>query len=267
MGWFVRRYSVAAVAIVAAVLAVAVTHTPASVVQDVLRDRASAAALSSARPLSDVVSPGVLVGSYESSMQYPVLAARNVSYVVAVTSGNVRVPPALPGSAALRYLSLRAMDVPDVALIDAFADIAAFAARARASGASVLFHCRMGVSRSSTAAAASIIAATREPVQVVLSRMQSGRPAIKPNAGFMQQLEYWYGCVSSNSTEGCAARWRAQMQKEGRRVRPLWSVKVYDRADQEPRCLAGSCGPETLVDLLQYCWGKATSRLEQALGL
>lgn len=69
----------------------------------------------------------------------------------------------------------------------------------RKSGQAVLVHCKMGISRSSSTVIAYVMKQQRWPLDVVLAYVRDRRPIIKPNEGFMKQLQTYSGILSARS--------------------------------------------------------------------
>lgn len=69
----------------------------------------------------------------------------------------------------------------------------------RKSGQTVLVHCKMGISRSSSTVIAYVMKQQRWPLDVALAYVRDRRPVIKPNEGFMKQLMTYNGILNARS--------------------------------------------------------------------
>jgi protein-tyrosine phosphatase len=86
----------------------------------------------------------------------------------------------------------------------AFARGVEFIASALEEGGTVLVHCRAGISRSPTLAAAYLVRATRTPVDKVFSQMRRTRHVVDPNLTYSMALHEWepHG-LSNNGVAAC----------------------------------------------------------------
>lgn len=148
-------------------------------------------------PPTEII-PRLYVGDLAAAESPQVLATLGITHVLSATTGHVALPPssALPHLAphhALQRLQLPLQDSP-------FSELAAFLPRATAwiaaalrdPGARVLVHCVQGVSRSSSVAAAFVIAHYGCTPEQAVQLVRTKRPCAQPNPGFVSQLgEYW----------------------------------------------------------------------------
>ena len=132
------------------------------------------------------VYPNVFVGDVYAAHNTCELKKQKITHVVNVACG---VTPAFPDD--FTYLHIPLLDCATENIQDHFHKTSAFIQNALASGGRVLVHCLKGVSRSATIAAAFVISAhCVSPAEAVLI-LRKKRTIIKPNYGFMMQLE-WY---------------------------------------------------------------------------
>lgn len=69
----------------------------------------------------------------------------------------------------------------------------------RKSGQAVLVHCKMGVSRSGSTVIAYAMKQQRWPLDVALAYVKDRRSIVKPNEGFMKQLQTYDGILNARS--------------------------------------------------------------------
>lgn len=69
----------------------------------------------------------------------------------------------------------------------------------RKNGQAVLVHCKMGVSRSASTVIAYAMKQQRWPLDVALAFVRDRRSIIKPNEGFMKQLQTYNGILNARS--------------------------------------------------------------------
>lgn len=67
----------------------------------------------------------------------------------------------------------------------------------RKSGQAVLVHCKMGISRSGSTVIAYAMKQQRWPLDVALAYVKERRSIIKPNEGFMKQLQTYDGILKA----------------------------------------------------------------------
>ncbi|KAL1740055.1 protein-tyrosine phosphatase-like protein, partial [Schizophyllum fasciatum] len=82
-------------------------------------------------------------------------------------------------------------------------------------GGKVLVHCVMGVSRSSTVLAAYLMRAHRWSAAEALSFIKKSRPRVRPNYGFLRQLDVFTECDYAPSPENPAfLSWKRRHKQE-----------------------------------------------------
>lgn len=132
------------------------------------------------------VFPNVFVGDVYAAHNTSELKKRNITHVVNVACG---VAPAFPQD--FTYLQIPLLDCASEKIQDHFHKTSSFIQTALDNGGRVLIHCLKGVSRSATIAAAYVIKAHSASPSEAVQILRKNRPIIKPNSGFMTQLE-WY---------------------------------------------------------------------------
>jgi len=147
------------------------------------------------------VFPNMYVGDVYAAHNTSELKKRNITHIVNMACG---VSPAFPKD--FTYLHIPILDCASENIQDHFHETSEFIQNALEQGGSVLIHCLKGVSRSATIAAAFVIKANLlSPVEAV-QLLRKFRPVIKPNSGFMNQLE-WYSRELQKSTNSQEAMW------------------------------------------------------------
>jgi len=138
------------------------------------------------------------------------LPARNVSMIAPSLAGITHIlcaasydsfPQAYhPG--VFQYLILGAADTPEQDLTQYFPKTNAFISGALREGGRVYVHCYAGVSRAPTLVAAYLIKEAGMPLSAALSACSRVRPQVRPNHGFMRQLEAYAADVGAQSHAG-----------------------------------------------------------------
>ncbi|KAM9850239.1 protein phosphatase Slingshot homolog 3 isoform 2-T2 [Aulostomus maculatus] len=172
------------------------------------------------------------LGSEWNAANFEELQKNNVGYILNVTR---EIDNFFPET--FTYMNIRVYDVEATDLLPHWTDTYNFINTARESGQAVLVHCKMGVSRSSSTVIAYIMKQQHWPLDVALAYVRDRRSIVKPNEGFMKQLQTYNGILNASSvtapsggesqgTKGksrCAerrGRWKEnQMKKRGRRKR------------------------------------------------
>lgn len=89
----------------------------------------------------------------------------------------------------LQYLRVPVADEQSADLLSHLEGAVAFVSDALDSGAVVLLHCKHGQSRSAAVAAACLVRRNGWSLDRSMAHLRECRPRVKPNPGFMQQLE------------------------------------------------------------------------------
>jgi protein-tyrosine phosphatase len=90
-----------------------------------------------------------------------------------------------------RRLRVDVDDHPDENLSRFFPGVCAQLEGARAKNQGILIHCAAGVSRSATLLIAWLMWRDKMSLRQALAWVQSKRPIVQPNSGFLQQLQDW----------------------------------------------------------------------------
>eukprot|EP00026_Physarum_polycephalum_P013698 Phypoly_transcript_14126.p1 GENE.Phypoly_transcript_14126~~Phypoly_transcript_14126.p1 ORF type:complete len:192 (+),score=18.49 Phypoly_transcript_14126:359-934(+) len=142
------------------------------------------------------VLPNVFVGDVYSAHNTREMKKLGFSHVVNVACG---VAPAYPND--FTYLHIPLLDCASENIQEHFHKTSAFIESALAGGGRVLIHCLKGVSRSATIAAAFTIRALSATPEEAVRLLQQNRPIIKPNSGFMNQLEWYHRTLQTQAAE------------------------------------------------------------------
>lgn len=132
------------------------------------------------------VYPDVYVGDVYAAHHVEELKKRGITHIVTCVVG---VVPAYPEQ--FTYLHIPLLDSTQQNISEHFEKTTTFIGNALADGGKVLVHCIQGVSRSATITAAYVMAHLDCCPDEAVKILQQSRTVIKPNSGFMQQLE-WY---------------------------------------------------------------------------
>lgn len=94
------------------------------------------------------------------------------------------------------YKSLMLFDTPEVQIRDVFEECFNFIDTALCNGGNVLVHCNAGVSRSVTIVLAYVMEKEKIGLSQVLNELKKIRPQVKPNTGFMKELNAFEKCLN-----------------------------------------------------------------------
>eukprot|EP01111_Echinosteliopsis_oligospora_P017123 TRINITY_DN7319_c0_g1_i1.p1 TRINITY_DN7319_c0_g1~~TRINITY_DN7319_c0_g1_i1.p1 ORF type:complete len:224 (+),score=55.22 TRINITY_DN7319_c0_g1_i1:94-765(+) len=130
------------------------------------------------------VIPRVYLGDVYAAHNITELKKRNITHIVSVV---LAVPPAFPND--FKYLHLPLLDNAAEDIHHHFTATHDFISEAVSSGGSVLIHCLRGISRSATITAAYVMQSRHLCPSKAVDLLRQTRPIVKPNYGFMEQLE------------------------------------------------------------------------------
>ncbi|CAM8932902.1 unnamed protein product [Rhodiola kirilowii] len=140
------------------------------------------------KPLRDdvpnCIQQGLYLGSIGAAINRTLLKELNVTHVLTVTSS---VPPQFPQDFV--YKVIEVADKADTNLEQYFDECIDFIDEAKRQGGGVLVHCIMGKSRSATIVAAYLMKKHKMSSADALQYVKNKRPLIKPNRGFVSQLQ------------------------------------------------------------------------------
>ncbi|XP_044219685.1 protein phosphatase Slingshot homolog 3 [Thunnus albacares] len=148
------------------------------------------------------------LGSEWNAANFEELQKNNVGYILNVTR---EIDNFFPES--FNYMNIRVYDVEATDLLPYWTDTFNFINTARKSGQAVLVHCKMGVSRSASTVIAYAMKQQRWPLDVALAFVRDRRSIIKPNDGFMKQLQTYNGILNA-SQQRHSALWRRKSRDQ-----------------------------------------------------
>lgn len=148
------------------------------------------------------------LGSEWNAANFEELQKNNVGYILNVTREIDNFFPA-----SFTYMNIRVYDVEATDLLPHWADTFNFINDARKSGQAVLVHCKMGISRSSSTVIAYAMKQNHWPLDVALAYVKERRSIIKPNDGFMKQLQTYSGILSA-SQQRHSTLWRRKSRDQ-----------------------------------------------------
>ncbi|OBZ89656.1 Dual specificity protein phosphatase 12 [Choanephora cucurbitarum] len=92
----------------------------------------------------------------------------------------------------IEYKNIQVMDIDEQNLIQYFDETNEFIQSTYKAGGRILIHCQAGVSRSATVLAACLMKSKKIKRDEALEIIRRKRPAVAPNAGFMEQLTLYH---------------------------------------------------------------------------
>ncbi|XP_071491247.1 dual specificity protein phosphatase 19-like [Diadema antillarum] len=129
------------------------------------------------------VRPYLFMSSCDPAYNLEILKQHGITHILNVASLNNVFPD------HFTYKNLPIWDLPEVKITKFFKYAFEFINKARSEGGCVLVHCNAGVSRSTTIVVAYILADEHVRMSKTLEEIRERRPFVRPNDGFMKQLE------------------------------------------------------------------------------
>lgn len=148
------------------------------------------------------------LGSEWNAANFEELQKNNIGYILNVTR---EIDNFFPES--FSYMNIRVYDVEATDLLSHWTDTFNFINMARKSGQAVLVHCKMGVSRSASTVIAFAMKHHRWPLDATLAYVKERRSIIKPNEGFMKQLQTYSGILNA-SQQRHSTLWRRKSRDQ-----------------------------------------------------
>ncbi|KAK5864837.1 hypothetical protein PBY51_016046 [Eleginops maclovinus] len=175
------------------------------------------------------------LGSEWNAANFEELQKNNVGYILNVTR---EIDNFFPES--FTYMNIRVYDVEATDLLPHWKDTYNFIKTARDSGQALLVHCKMGVSRSASTVIAYAMKQHHWPLDVALAYVRDRRSIVKPNEGFMRQLQTYNGILNA-SQQRHSALWRRKsrdqrqksVRKEARREEGKPEEEEEEEEDEE----------------------------------
>ncbi|KAM4586647.1 protein phosphatase Slingshot homolog 3 isoform 1-T1 [Fundulus diaphanus] len=146
------------------------------------------------------------LGSEWNAANFEELQKNNVGYILNVTK---EIDNFFPES--FTYMNIRVYDVEATDLLAHWPDTYNFIDSARKRGQAVLVHCKMGVSRSASTVIAYAMKQQRWSLDEALTYVRDCRSIIKPNEGFLKQLQTYSGILYA-SQQRHSALWKARQK-------------------------------------------------------
>ncbi|KAJ7432382.1 protein-tyrosine phosphatase-like protein [Mycena galericulata] len=178
--------------------------------------------------------PNLFLGSQAGALNHQLLRRHGITHILSVMNPN----PAhslQQNDDGFRRMIVPVQDWPDEELLTHFKRANSFIDDARViAGEGVLVHCYQGVSRSATVVAAYLMASHPHTPDYIsaIKFLQSLRPIVEPNAGFLDQLAL-YGRCGCNMDDNFTAveAWRAVRHRR-------WEVPMGRGTSEKPKCWA-----------------------------
>uniref|UniRef100_T1IXF3 protein-serine/threonine phosphatase n=1 Tax=Strigamia maritima TaxID=126957 RepID=T1IXF3_STRMM len=131
------------------------------------------------------------------------------------------------------YLNIRVYDEEGTELLRHWDKTYKFIANAKKSGSKVLVHCKMGVSRSASVVIAYAMKAYDWSMSRALEYIKTKRTCIKPNTGFMKQLETYQGILDA-SKQRHNQLWRSKSETNLKSPQQELGICETDHVIPEP---------------------------------
>ncbi|XP_029297209.1 protein phosphatase Slingshot homolog 3 [Cottoperca gobio] len=172
------------------------------------------------------------LGSEWNAANFEELQKNNVGYILNVTR---EIDNFFPES--FTYMNIRVYDVEATDLLPYWlTETFNFINTARKSGQAVLVHCKMGVSRSASTVIAYAMKQQRWSLDMALAYAKDCRSIVKPNEGFMRQLQTYDGILNA-SQQRHSALWRRKSrdhrQKSVRKEREDGKPEEEEEEEEE----------------------------------
>ena len=126
------------------------------------------------------ITRNIFLGSIDNVYNPEEILNKNISLIISCIQGFV--PPEIPG---VEFVVIHCLDSPDAVLLPVFDEIYNLIEKCKHN---VLIHCMAGRSRSATFLIAYLIRKYRISTKQALEAVQSVRPIVSPNHGFLKQL-------------------------------------------------------------------------------
>ena len=130
--------------------------------------------------------PGIYLGNILSAYDKKKLHELGISHVLSVIEG---FDPPYPND--FTYLVVNSLDTTNTNLSEVFHKTNAFIDSTFENNQKILIHCSYGVSRSATVLCAFLIKTFGFTVEKAIETIKQNRQIIRPNSGFVQQLELY----------------------------------------------------------------------------
>ncbi|KAM3916155.1 dual specificity protein phosphatase 19 isoform 1-T2 [Leptodactylus fuscus] len=136
-----------------------------------------------------VIKPWLLLGSQDVAQDHDILKKYKVTHILNVAYGVENIFPD-----EFTYKKLSILDLPETDITSYFPECFDFIEEARQQKGAVLVHCNAGVSRAPAIIIGYLIHSEKLNFARAFSIVKNARPAVCPNAGFMEQLHKYQDC-------------------------------------------------------------------------
>ena len=133
--------------------------------------------------IPSLIQDRLYLGNMNSANNFGLLRRLRISHILTICPTR---PNHEPG---LKYLHVSIQDTPSARISQQFTRCIRFIAEALASGGVLLVHCQAGISRSATIIIAYLMKTKQMSYPEAVGCVYKSRPIIKPNIGFVQQLQ------------------------------------------------------------------------------
>jgi len=133
----------------------------------------------------------LMLGPEQAAYQHQSLREKGITHIIDLSNRTYEKKDNF-----FRYLTIEIDDVPRANIENHFQQTNNFISSALNEGGGVLVHCKAGVSRSATVVIAYLLKERNyDCVENALTFVQSKRPRVKPNCGFMKQLSNFFSTL------------------------------------------------------------------------
>lgn len=164
------------------------------------------------------------LGSEWNASNLEELKDKGVGHILNVTR---EIDNFYPGH--FKYFNIRVYDDEATEMLKHWDKTYKYIAQAREQGSKVLVHCKMGISRSASVVIAYVMKANDWNLEQALEFVRTRRSCIKPNSGFLKQLETYQGILSA-SKQRHNSIWRSKSETNLKYEKPRKN-KSQDEVD------------------------------------
>lgn len=154
---------------------------------------------------SEILDEFLYLGSEWNASNLEELRQNGITHVLNVTREIDNFFPAV-----FQYLNIREYDVESTDLLKHFDRVFRFIKGVRKVKGRVLVHCKMGISRSATCVIAYCMKEHNWDLKQALNEVKTRRKIVKPNKGFVKQLEVYEGMLNAVRNYGTLYRSKSE---------------------------------------------------------
>ncbi|XP_076330304.1 uncharacterized protein LOC143236006 isoform X2 [Tachypleus tridentatus] len=148
----------------------------------------------------------LFLGSEWNASNLEELKDKGINHILNVTREIDNFFPAM-----FNYYNIRVYDDDSTNLLPYWDDTYKYIRKAKEEGSKVLVHCKMGISRSASVVIAYAMKAYNWDLKKTMLFVKNKRNCIKPNTGFMKQLEVYQGMLNA-SRQRHSSLWRSKSE-------------------------------------------------------